>query len=79
MKPKAMYKLFSIRAPAVMLAISVTASMAAVADDQQEMGYHVPGQHDALGKPKVASDTATGTINRASAAQTAAYDKYFQG
>lgn len=44
---------------------------------QQEMGYFVPGQHNALGEAVAGSEPAAVEFNRATADQTAAYDRFF--
>lgn len=60
---------------AVVVAVSL---LPASAIDQQEMGYFAPGQQDAMGQPTAGPKTATVKFNRASAAQAAAYDKFFK-
>jgi acetylornithine deacetylase/succinyl-diaminopimelate desuccinylase-like protein len=54
------------------------ASSAALANDEQEQGYFVPGQYNAMGEPKSASDAGKKQFHRASDAQIAAYEKYFK-
>jgi len=50
----------------------------ALAPEEQEQGYFVPGQHNALGDPKQADAPAGAEFNRATDAQVAAYDSYFK-
>jgi acetylornithine deacetylase/succinyl-diaminopimelate desuccinylase-like protein len=64
---------------ALVLGISAIATTRiAAAADQQNMGYFFPRQQDAMGQPTAGSKPATVKFNRASAAQAAAYDKFFK-
>jgi acetylornithine deacetylase/succinyl-diaminopimelate desuccinylase-like protein len=60
------------------LVLSATIPLTAGAHDEQDHGYFVPGQYNALGRPQDASAKVTDTFNRASDVQLAAYDKFFK-
>ena len=73
-----MKNILSALALAAILAISTKAPNSAAAHDEQDMGYFVPGQQNALGGPKDASGAEKADFNRAGDEQAAAYDTFFK-